>query len=135
MPVQGKARTKAYKGGGGVGVLQAAGAHHLLQGDLRLHTCDSLGVLVDVAVASRDGEDVLGSLPNTPQQISVGTTSGCIPVSCGCCMMNREGQSAILPFLQSGAATSNAWQMKMQCQLQKLLASQAIIMSTLRSKG
>ncbi len=52
----------AYKGSGGAGVLQTAGSRHLLQNDLGLHTCDRLGVLVNIAVATRDGEDVLGSL-------------------------------------------------------------------------
>ncbi len=52
----------AHKGGSGAGVLQSAGSCHLLQNDLGLHTCDGLGVLVNIAVATRDGEDVLGSL-------------------------------------------------------------------------
>jgi len=52
----------AHKGSGGAGVLQSAGSSHLLQNDLGLHTCDRLSVLVNIAVATRDGEDVFRSL-------------------------------------------------------------------------
>lgn len=52
----------AHKGSSGAGVLQSAGSRHLLQDDLGLHTCDRFGVLVNIAVATRDGEDVLRSL-------------------------------------------------------------------------
>ena len=58
----------AHKGSGRAGVLQSAGSRHLLQNDLGLHTCDRLGVLVNKAVATRDGEDVLGSLQHASEK-------------------------------------------------------------------
>ena len=61
-----KVKRNAYKGSGRAGVLQGAVTGHHLQDHLRLHTCNSFGVLVDKAVATRDGEDVLWSLHAHP---------------------------------------------------------------------
>ena len=61
-----------YKGGGWAGVLESAGSDHLLQGHLGLDACDCLGVRNNVAVATRDGEDVLRPLLTHVRLMSAG---------------------------------------------------------------